>query len=240
MASAHAQLQGGGLEGGGGLGAGNGGLKAGGLQASGLDGARLKTSSIKSTKLEGAKPQQGAKRLNPATIKRKATELAEGGLGTKQLQGAASTIPRTQVGELLYDVASLLMMQGAEMKDVGIGYYMAVLADPQGERHDDALARLKEIFLDKELEHEEAVRLYDSGLETMKSLVSIKIGITDEGYRSGLLTLQEVKAAYHQRLAKEVDDEPKDSDMPKEPEEGTEEPAEAEEVKESGAPAESR
>ena len=192
-----AQLQGEGLESG-------AGLKHGGLKTGRLKCGRLKTAPLRGAKLESAKPQEGARLLETATLKRKATELAKKGLGTKALQGAVSTMPRTQVGELFYNVASLLLQQELT-KDIAIGYYMAVLADPGGARHDDALKQLKTIFLDHDLEHEEAARLYDGGLETMSSLVGINIGLTDEDHRYGLLTLQEVKIAYHNRRKQEMD-----------------------------------
>ena len=201
-----AQLQGGGLDSGSGLkggGLSGGGLNGGSLKTNRLQGGRLKTNTLGQAKLDSAKPESGEKLLNAATLKRKATELTEKGLGTESLQGAVSTIPRTQVGELLYDVASLLALQEASMKDVAVGYYMAVLADPEGQRHDDALMRLLEIFLDRKLEHAEAMRLYDSGLETMKSLVESSIGLTKDGHRAGLGSLQEVRLAYHQKRAKE-------------------------------------
>ena len=211
---AEAELQGGGLEKAGGL---NGaGLDGGRLKTGNLQGGNLQTSSLKNARLEPAKRKPGLKLASATTLKRKATELTEGGLGITEIRGAVSTIPETQVGELLYDVASLLMQEGAELRPVGVGYSMAVLADKKGARHDDALTRLKEIFLDRELKHDEAVRLYDGGLETMKGLVEIRIGLTADGHRAGLGTLQVVKAAYHQRRAKEVDEEPEAADMPKE------------------------
>ena len=195
---AFAQLQGGTLESG-------PSLKHGGLKTSRLERGQLKASPLRGAKLESARPQEGAGLLKSATLKRKATELTTKGFGTKALQGAVSTIPRSQVGELLYDVASLLQ-QDELTKDVAIGYYMAVLADPLGARHDDALARLKEIFLKHDLQHTEAVGLYDSGLETMKGLIAAKIGLTEEGFRAGLYALQEVKIAYHNRRKQEMDE----------------------------------
>ncbi|MCF7673962.1 MAG: hypothetical protein K9N23_10805 [Akkermansiaceae bacterium] len=207
-----AELEAGGLEGNGGLRGsdglgGSGGLGAAKLRTGGLQGGRLESSSVQGAKLEPAKPQAGAKLLNSATLKRKATELAKSDLGTKSLQGATSTIPRSQVGELLYDVAGAILLLEENISEVAVGYYMAVLADPQGERFDDAVKQLNKIFLDKDLEHSEAVRLYDGGLETMKSLVELKIGLTEGGYQSGLGTLQEVKTAYQQRRAREKPEE---------------------------------
>jgi hypothetical protein len=219
---ARADLRGGGLEGGAGLNeGGERGLTGGSLQSGRLEGRSLKSSRLQPAKLQSAKPQQGADRLNPKVIKLKAAELAEGGLGVEKIQGAVSTIPRTQVGELLYDVAGVLWLMEGDMTDVAVGYYMAVLADPQGERHDDAFKRLMEIFLDKDLEHERAVRLYDSGLETMKGLVGIKIGLTPNGHQSGLRTLQEVKAAYQLKRRRDMPKETDaDLDVPKEAQDG--------------------
>ena len=232
---AQAELQGAGLEGGSDLK--SGGLERGGLKTGSLEGGKLKTSALKKTRLEPAKGKPGVRLASATTLKRKATELTEGGLGVTEIRGAVSTIPKTQVGQLLYDVADLLMEEGDELRPVGVGYYMAVLADPEGARHDDALTRLREIFLDRELEHQEAVRLYDGGLETMKGLVEIEIGLTADGHRSGLMTLQVVKAAYQQRRAKGIDEKPEAADMPKETEEGVEE---TEEPATSDMPAESR
>jgi len=205
-----AELQAGGLDDNRGL-RGSGGLRGGGLggarlRPSGLQGSRLESSSVQSAKLESAKPQASVKLLNPGALKRKAQELGNTDLGSKSLQGVASSIPRSQVGALLYDVAGILKAQ-EDMSEVVVGYYMAVLADPQGQRHDDALKRLKEIFLAKDLKHEEAVQLYDGGLETMKSLVELKIGLTESGYQAGLLSLQEVKVAYHHGRKREKPEE---------------------------------
>lgn len=205
---AHAQLQHGSLERSGGLGGnqnglqtarGEAGLNSGRLEAGRLQRGALGTSKLKSSRLEAGKSPQGAGQLNPTKIKLMATQIAEEGLGAQKIQGALSSIPQTQVGVLLYDVAEVLRMMEEEMTGVAVGYYMAVLADTQGKRHDDALRRLMEIFLDKDLEHERAVQLYDGGLETMKGLVEIGIGLTEDGHRASLRTLQEVKAAYHIR-----------------------------------------
>jgi len=205
---ADAQLQGGSLERSGGLSGNQNGLQTarggvgqnnGQLQAGRLQSGELGASTLKSAKLEASKSPQGAGQLNPTKIKLMATQIAEGGLGVEEIQGALSTIPQTQVGVLLYDVAEVLRMMEKEMTGVAVGYYMAVLADTEGKRHDDALRRLMEILLDKDLGHERAVQLYDGGLETMRGLVEIGIGLTEDGHRASLRTLQEVKAAYHIR-----------------------------------------
>lgn len=197
---ARAQLQKGGLEGGGGLNQRSGpGLNGGRLQSGRLQDGSLEDPSLQPSRLKGAKSPRGAERLNSTAIRLKAAELAEGGLGVEKIQGAVSTIPRSQVGALLYDVAGVLSHMGEEMSEVAIGYYMAVLADPEGERHDDARRRLLEILLDGNLDHQKAVQLYGSGLATMKGLVDIKIGLTEEGHRAALLTLQEVRVAYQSR-----------------------------------------
>lgn len=204
---AHAQLQLGSLERSGGL-SGNErapnarrgvGLDSGHLETGRLQRGELGTSTLKSSGLEAGKSPQGARQLNPTKIKLMATQIAEEGLGVEKIQGALSSIPRTQVGVLLYDVAEVLQMMEGEMTGVAVGYYMAVLADTEGRRHDDALRRLMEILLDKDLEHERAVQLYDGGLETMKGLVEGGIGLTEDGHRASLRTLQELKAAYHIR-----------------------------------------
>ncbi len=206
--TANAELQGTSLQGGARLNdkdKDSSGLQGGRLQTSGLQGGGLKTSSLEGAKLEGIRAKQGAECLSSAAIKLKATELAQGGFGVEKVQGAFSNIPRTQVGELLYDAAGLMSLMGEEMSEVVTGYYMAVLADPEGKRHDAALARLLEIFLAKDLDHKKAVRLYDGGLETMKGLVDIKIGLTAEGHQASLRSLQVVRAAYQHRRKQDVD-----------------------------------
>ena len=95
---AHAELEGAGLESGSGLKGGGlkgGGLNGGSLQTGRLEGGKLKSSALEASKLEPAKREAGGKRLSAATLKRKATELTEGGLGATEIRGAVSTIPRS-------------------------------------------------------------------------------------------------------------------------------------------------
>lgn len=213
------ELGGGGLKtGGGGLKTGGGGLNTGresGLQGGGglktgggLGSPRqgLQTSRVEAAprqgaaRIEGAKAEPGRSLLSPAGLRKAAVELARGGLSKDQIQGAATSIPESQIGELLYDVAlELEQMAELDMTDVAVGYYMAVLADPEGARHGDAKRRLQDILLDEELSHEEAQRLYAQGTNTLHELADLKIGLSPDGLAAARRELIDLKAAYRAR-----------------------------------------
>lgn len=218
----------------------SGGLRSGGglsngrqgLQTSPLDSSRLdSTKKQASTKLDSVRSEADRARLNPATLKKTAGELTRGGLSTAKIESAATTIPKSQVGALLYDVAlELEAIEDQDMMDVAVGYYMAALADPEGERHQDAKKRLFEIFLDPKLEHEDAVHLYDQGKTTLDELSDSTIGLTPNGKKSGLLELRELRAAYHARREREkaVEEVTAPEAAPDESEEADDPPAEGE------------
>lgn len=76
---------------------------------------------------------------------------------------------------------------------------MAALADPRGDRYEEAKRRLRRIFLYGGLSHDEAVRLYEGGWSTFTELSEPRIGLTREGIASARRDLRELKAAYHRR-----------------------------------------
>jgi hypothetical protein len=134
-------------------------------------------------------------------LKATAAGIARQGLSGAKVDGATSSIPKSQVGALLYDVGRELETMDEDMTEVAVGYYMAALADPEGERHGDAKRRLHEIFLDDELSHDEAVRLYDGGKAILDGLSEPRIGLTRDGLAAGRQDLEKLKRAYHQRRA---------------------------------------
>lgn len=211
-------VEGGGALGGGGLKTGGGGLNTGresglqgggGLQSGG--GLSFPRQGLQTSRLEAA-PQQGAARieaakaepgrslLSPAGLRKAAVELARGGLSKDQIQGAATTIPESQIGELLYDVAcELEAIKEVDLTDVAVGYYMAVLADPEGARRDEAKQRLQDILFDEQLSHEEAQRLYAQGTNTLHELVDLRIGLSPDGLAAARRELIDLKGAYRAR-----------------------------------------
>ena len=207
---ARAQLSAGGLQGSPGLG--DAKLKPAKLQTT-----KLQPSRVQSTQLETSKLQPVRKQLNPAAIAKTAVNLVRGGVTPDKVQGAATSIPPSQIGALLFGVAKQLEQLDLEqpevdLSDLAIGYYMAVLADPAGKRFADAQQRLRDIFLDDDLSREEALRLYAGGLSTMKSLYELKIGLTREGFASGMRELNEISLAYAaKRASKEPDSKEPDS-----------------------------
>lgn len=179
-----------GLGGAGRLGAGSGGLRTTRLQpAARQQGSRLQAVPARSSQL-------GA---NQASLRNTAANLARGGLSTAKLKGAASSIPPSQIGALLFDVARELEAMEADMTDVAVGYYMAALADPQGDRYDEAKRRLHGIFLEGTLSHEEAVGLYAVGKSIFKDLSQPRIGLTRGGLASARRDLEDLKSTYHRR-----------------------------------------
>jgi len=184
-----------------GLQSGNGGLRTEnqGLQTSRVEAAgRLSTAKLKPVQVEA-----GRGLVSPAALKRTAEDITRNGLSDAKLRGAATAIPPSQIGALLFDVACELE-QMENMTEVAVGYYMAVLADPKGSQCVDARARLHEIFLDEELTHDGAVELYDAGLATLDGLVELKIGLTPDGLAAGRRDLVELKKAYRERRAREA------------------------------------
>ena len=131
-------------------------------------------------------------------------EITRGKWSADKVQGAASTLPPSQVSSLLYDVARELERDGAGMTEVAVGYYMAVLADPKGKRHADAFERLGEIILDEDLPHEDAVRIYNGGLSTLRSLHALNIGLPHNGLAIATRELHRLKTAYHAHRAMEA------------------------------------
>lgn len=207
--SATAEPASGGLEGSPGLG-GSEGLHSGRVGLRGgerLGRLRLQPSARQPTpRLQVARTQSAGCPVSRATLKNAAAEIARQGLSEVSLQGAATSIPRSQIGVLLFDVGGELERMEADMDEEAVGYYMAALADPQGERYDEAKRRLHEIFLEGGLSHEEAVRLYAGGWSTFAELSEPRIGLTREGLASARRDLRELKSTYHQRRAV-MDDE---------------------------------
>lgn len=193
-----------GLQGGKGLQSKRGSLGTGG----GLGGATVQPAPrAASIQLQGARTQAGCGLVHPATLKQAAQQLTRDGLTQAKLEGAASTIPPSQVGALLFGVAGELeAMVEVDMTDVAVGYYMGSLADPEGERHEAAKRRLHEIFLDLELAHQEAQRIYQVGVETFEQLGRLKIGLTPEGMASARRDLLELKLAYRARREQEPEE----------------------------------
>lgn len=189
------------------------GFNSEGVQgSSGLQGARglkggspgLRISGIQpATRQKPVRIQAARTRLNEpvtdAVMKGATAKVARDDLSETKLQGAASSIPKSRIGELLFDVARELEGMEQDMTEVAVGYYMAALADPEGHRHEAARERLHEIFLDEHLSREEAVRLYDEGKSILTELSEPRIGLTREGLASARRDLGELRAAYHRQ-----------------------------------------
>lgn len=179
----------------------------------GLQGAsRLKAPRIQSAghqsaaKVQAAQPLATTRRVDRATLKNAAAGIARQDLTESSLQGAATRIPKSQIGALLFDVAGELEQMEVDMGAEAVGYYMAALADPEGDQYEAAKRRLRQIFLHSDLSHEEAVRLYDGGWSIFTELSKPRIGLTPEGLASARRDLRELKSAYHRRRAVRADD----------------------------------
>ena len=190
---------------------GSAGLRAGkGLQSGrgGLQGgSRFQTPRVQTSvrrpnvRLQAARIRSTEGLANRVTLKRAAADMARRELSGTPLEGAATRIPKSQIGVLMFDVAGELERMEVDMGAEAVGYYMAALADPEGDRYDEAKRRLNQIFLHSGLSHEEAVRLYDGGLSTFAELSEPRIGLTRDGLAFARQDLRQLKAEYHRRRA---------------------------------------
>ena len=157
------------------------------------DGAKLQTSKLQGAKLESAKTQPAPKKaLKPAELQKAANGLAQAGLSGASIKGAVSSVPKSQLGRLFYDVAQVLEIIEGGVTETSVGYYMASLTDPEGAHFKSAKTRLEEIILDKEITLEQAVALYDGGLSTFMGLYDLKLGMTREAVEGGLKELRKM------------------------------------------------
>lgn len=186
-----------GLRGGKGLQSARLGLQGGG----GLQVPRIQTAPPPVVRLQTARIRSTEGLANRATLKRAVADMARRELSGTPLEGAATSIPKSQIGVLMFDVAGELERMEVDMGAEAVGYYMAALADPEGERYDEAKRRLNRIFLHSDLSHEEAVRLYDGGLSIFAELSEPRIGLTRDGLASARRDLRALKAEYHRRRA---------------------------------------
>lgn len=166
------------------------------LGASKLEPARLHTARRHPARLQ---PMRHV-RL-PSSVRALSSELVRNTLSTAEVKGAASGIPPSKLGELFYGVGLELERQEGELTHTAVGYYIAALTDPAGEYYADAKRRLREVLLEDELSHEQAVGLYNGGLATFRDLCNSNLGIVKSGISSGLSDLREIKLAYHAKRA---------------------------------------
>ncbi len=168
---------------------------SGKLEGEGVQGSELETSKTQSSKLDSA-PK---KALEPAALKKAASGLARASLSSAGLHGSVSSVPESQLGTLFYDVGQVLEQMEEGVTETSVGYYMASLTDPEGERFKAAKKRLEEIILDDDLTYEQAVSLYDGGLATFTRLYQMKLGMTSESVQVGMLEMRKIKVAYHRK-----------------------------------------
>ncbi|MCH7224726.1 hypothetical protein [Haloferula sp. A504] len=152
-------------------------------------------------RLQSARNESSARSVGRVIPGDTAAGNARRGLSEASLQGAATRIPKSRIGELLFDVAGELEGMEVDMREEAVGYYMAALADPEGDRYEEAKRRLRRIFLYGGLPHEEAARLYEGGWSIFTELSEPRIGLDREGLASARRDLRELRAEYHrQRL----------------------------------------
>lgn len=165
------------------------------LNSAKLEPTRLQPSRVEASKLEPAQKSP----LQRPSLQKVSSDLVRDGLTGAKLQGAASSIPPSTLGELFFDVAGELERSEGGVTEASLGYYMAALSDPVGRRYKEAKRKVGEILRQSDLSHEQAVSLYDGGLAVFMGLYRLKMGLTRDGVESSLRDLKEIKLAYQER-----------------------------------------
>jgi len=172
-----------------------------GLQgSSSLNGAKLEPTRLRPSRVETSKLEPAQKlQLQRPSLQKASSDLVRNGITGAKLQGAASSIPPSSLGELFFDVAGELERLEGGVTETSMGYYMAALSDPAGQRYKDAKRRVGEILLQGAITREQAARLYDGGMAVFMGLYRMKVGLTRDGMESGLRDLKEIKLAYQEK-----------------------------------------
>jgi len=176
-----------------------------GLQgSSSLNGAKLEPARLRPSKLEPSRLEAAKKHKDGPAFKKVLLDFVRGGFSSDKLQGVVTSIPASRLGELFFDVAGEIERQELRPTATAVGYYMAALTDPKGQRFKEAKQRILEIVLQDGLTQEQAAHLYDGGIATFTELFRLKVGITREGVDHSLRELQKIKTVYQLRSAREL------------------------------------
>ena len=168
--------------------------------SSSLNGAKLESTRLRSSRLETSRLEPAQKSpLQRPSLQKASSDLTRDGITETKVQGAASSIPPSCLGELFFDVAGEIERLEGGITETSMGYYMAALTEPAGRRYKEAKRRVGEILLQSDLSPEQAAGLYDGGMAVFMDLYRSKMGLTRDGVESGLRDLKEIKFAFRER-----------------------------------------